>query len=186
MTRIIGGRGRGRRLATPRGVQTRPTGDRVKQTLFDILAAEIPGCRFLDAFAGSGGMGLEALSRGAARAVLIDRSPAAVAAIRRNQALLADAGGELLVLQQEALAALAALAGRGGRFDVVYLDPPYESDLYEPVLEQLGAGALLAPAAVVAAEHFHKRALPETIGGLVKTRSVKVGDHRLTFYRRAR
>jgi 16S rRNA (guanine966-N2)-methyltransferase len=185
MTRIIGGRARGRRLDSPRGAETRPTGARVKQTLFDILAPEIPGCRFLDPFAGGGGIGLEALSRGAARAVLIDDSPAAVAAIRANQARIADAGGELQVLQQDARLALAALADRGARFDVVYLDPPYQSDLYEPLLDQLVGTGLLEPAAVVVAEHFHKRALPERIGGLVKTRSVKVGDHRLSFYRRS-
>jgi 16S rRNA (guanine(966)-N(2))-methyltransferase RsmD len=186
MPRIIGGRARGRRLEIPRGAETRPTGDRVKQTLFDILAPEIPGCRFLDPFAGGGGVGLEALSRGAARAVLVDHSPAALAAIRANQARLADAGGELQVFHQDARLALAALADRGARFDVVYLDPPYQSDLYEPLLEQLAGTGLLEPDAVVVAEHFHKRALPETIGGLVKTRSVKVGDHRLSFYRRGR
>jgi 16S rRNA (guanine(966)-N(2))-methyltransferase RsmD len=158
----------------------------VKQTLFDILAPEIPGCRFLDPFAGGGGIGLEALSRGAARAVLVDHSPAALAAIRANQARLGDAGGELQVFRQDARLALAALADRGARFDVVYLDPPYQSDLYEPLLEQLAGTGLLEPDAVVVAEHFHKRALPETIGGLVKTRSVKVGDHRLSFYRRGR
>ena len=81
MSRIIGGRARGRRLKAPRGAETRPTGDRVKQTLFDILAPEISGCRFLDPFAGGGGVGFEALSRGATSAVLVDHSPAAVAAI---------------------------------------------------------------------------------------------------------
>jgi 16S rRNA (guanine(966)-N(2))-methyltransferase RsmD len=186
MPRIIAGHARGRRLVSPRGAETRPTGDRVKQTLFDVLAPRIAGCRFLDPFAGGGGIGLEALSRGAARAVLVERSPAAVAALRRNQALLAGAGGELQVFQQDARIALAALADRGARFDVVYLDPPYQSDLYEPVLEQLGETGLLEPDGVVVVEHFHKRVLPETIGGLVQSRSLKVGDHRLTFYRRER
>jgi 16S rRNA G966 N2-methylase RsmD len=109
-----------------------------------------------------------------------------VAAIRANQAQLADAGGELQVLRQDARLALAALADRGARFDVVYLDPPYQSDLYEPLLDQLAGTGLLEPEAVVVAEHFHKRMLPERIGSLVKTRSVKVGDHRLSFYRRSR
>jgi len=185
MTRVIAGRGRGRRLKSPRGAQTRPTGDRVKQTLFDILAPVMPGCRFLDAFAGGGGVGFEALSRGARRAVLVDQSAAAVAAIRENQRLLAAAGGEVQVFHQDARIAVAALAERGARFDVVYLDPPYASDLYEPLLEQLASSGLVEPGGFVVAEHFHKRVLPETIGDLVRTRSVKVGDHRLTFYRRA-
>jgi 16S rRNA (guanine966-N2)-methyltransferase len=182
LTRIIAGAGRGRRLRTPRGEATRPTGARVRQSLFDILAPRLPGCRFLDAFAGNGGVGLEALSRGAARVVLIDRSRAAVEAIRENVAALAAAGGDVQVYHQEARLALAALADKGVRFDVIYVDPPYESDLYEPLLEC--AEDLLDEDGVVVAEHFHKRALPETIGRLACTRSVRIGDHKLTFYAR--
>lgn len=180
--RIIGGAGKGRRLKTARGETTRPTGARVRQTLFDILADRIPGCRFLDAPAGSGGVGLEALSRGAARVVLVDRSGPAVEALRANAALLSGAGGRADVRRGEVRSALADLGGEGAAFDVVYLDPPYESDLYEPLLT--AAGALLAEDGVAVAEHFHKRALPETIGALVRVRSVRVGDHRLSFYRR--
>src|SRR6266705_2202628 len=149
MSRIIAGRGKGRRLATPKGLDTRPTGGRVKQTLFDILAPELPGCRFLDAFAGAGGIGLEALSRGASVVVLVDTSALAVAAIKENLRALGDLGGSAQVFRQDARVALPALAEAG----------------------------------VVVAEHFHKRALPETIGPFVRTRSVRVGDHRLTFYR---
>jgi len=180
--RIIGGSGKGRRLKAPAGDATRPTGARVRQTLFDILAAAIPEGRFLDAFAGGGGVGLEALSRGARRVVLVDESRAAVEAVRANLALLPDAA-RAEVLQKDARIALAALRDRGERFDVVYLDPPYGSDLYEPLLPL--AEAVLAQDGVIVAEHFHKRALPERMGRLVKTRSVRVGDHRLTFYRKA-
>jgi 16S rRNA (guanine966-N2)-methyltransferase len=180
--RIIGGRGRGRRLESPKGA-TRPTGSRVRQTLFDILAPEIPGSRFLDAFAGGGGVGLEALSRGAARVVLLEESASAVAVARRNAALLAAAGGEVRVFRQDARVAVPALAASGERFDIVFLDPPYASDLYEPLLGEIGSSGLLAPRGVVVAEHFHKRSLPETIGGLAQVRSARVGDHRLTFYR---
>lgn len=184
VARIMAGRGKGRRLRSPKGLATRPTGSRVKQTLFDILAPELPGSRFLDAFAGSGGIGLEALSRGAARAVLVDASGPAVDAIRANARVLGEAGGEVQVFRQDARIALTALAAQGVRFDIIYLDPPYASDLYEVLLEQVGVTGLLDPAGVAVAEHFHKRALPETIGGLVRTRSVRVGDHRLSFYRR--
>ena len=170
----------GRRLRTPRGDTTRPTGARVRQTLFDILAPRVPGCRFLDAFAGNGGVGLEAFSRGAARVVLVDQSRAAVEALRENARAVAGAGGDVQIFHQDARIALAALADSGVRFDLIYLDPPYESGLYEPLLEQ--AEALLEPAGLVVAEHFHKRVLPETIGRLVTTRSVRIGDHKLTFY----
>jgi 16S rRNA (guanine966-N2)-methyltransferase len=182
VTRIIGGTGKGRRLRTPPGGATRPTGARVRQTLFDILAPRIPGCRFLDAFAGNGGVGLEALSRGAARVVLVDQSRAAVAAIRENVRAVAGAGGEVHVYHQDARLALAAMADSGVRFDVIYLDPPYDSPWYEPLIGE--SAYLLEEAGLVVAEHFHKRALPETIGRLARARSVRIGDHRLSFYAR--
>jgi 16S rRNA (guanine966-N2)-methyltransferase len=182
MSRIIAGRGKGRRLKTPGGLDTRPTGGRVKQTLFDILAPLLPGCRFLDAFAGAGGIGLEATSRGAAKVVLVDSSAAAVAAIKENLRALEGLGGDAQVFRQDARVALPALADAGHRFDIVYLDPPYASDLYEPLLQQ--ADRVLAEDGLVVAEHFHKRVLPETIGRLARAREVRVGDHRLTFYRR--
>ena len=186
MARIIAGAGKGRRLRTAGGDATRPTGARVRQSLFDILAPVIPGCRFLDAFAGNGGVGLEALSRGAARVVLVDRSVGAVEAAQANARALAAAGGEVQVFRQEARTALGALGDQGQRFDVVYLDPPYDSDLYEPLLAELGdESSTLADDGVVVAEHFHKRALPERIGALERTRLKRVGDHCLSFYRRA-
>ena len=185
MSRIIAGTGKGRRLKTAAGDATRPTGARVRQSLFDILAPLIPGCRFLDAFAGSGGVGLEALSRGAAKVVLVDKAASAVEAAKENARMLASAGGEVQVFRQDARTAIAALGDQGLQFDVVYLDPPYDSDLYEPLLAVLGDGPLLAEGGVVVAEHFHKRVLPETIGALTRTREKRVGDHVLSFYRRA-
>jgi 16S rRNA (guanine966-N2)-methyltransferase len=181
--RIIGGHARGRRLKSPKGGATRPTGDRVKQTVFDILAPRISGCRFLDVFAGAGGIGLEALSRGAARVVLVDNNRAAVDAIQENLAALNGSGGQAQVFRQDARVALASMADAGVRFDVVYVDPPYESNLYEELLEQIGSTRLLQADGIVIAEHFHKRARPETIGNLVRARTVRIGDHTLSFYR---
>jgi 16S rRNA (guanine966-N2)-methyltransferase len=183
MSRIIGGAGKGRRLKTVGGNDTRPTGARVRQSLFDVLAPVVAGCRFLDAFAGNGGIGLEALSRGAALVVLVDRSAAAIEAVRENARGLSGAGGEVQVFRQDARTALGAFADQGRRFDVVYLDPPYASDLYEPLLDL--CAALLADEGVAVAEHFHKRPLPETIGALARTRHLRIGDHCLSFYRRA-
>jgi 16S rRNA (guanine966-N2)-methyltransferase len=182
MSRIIGGQGKGRRLRAPKGLATRPTGARVRQTLFDILAPRLPGCRFLDAFAGSGAVGLEALSRGAARVVLVDQDREAVAAIQHNVELLTRAAGQVDIFRQDARAAARALAERGFRFDVVFLDPPYESDLYVPLIEL--SEPLLDPEGLAVAEHFHKKALPERIGRLARLREVRVGDHRLSFYGR--
>jgi 16S rRNA (guanine(966)-N(2))-methyltransferase RsmD len=178
--RIIAGALKGQQLVTPRGPRTRPTADQVRIALMDTLMPSLPDARFLDLFAGAGGVGLEALSRGAARVVLVDQSRAAIEVIRENARLVAAAGGDVQIYHQDARIALAALADSGVRFDVVYLDPPYASPLYEPLLEE--SARLLQTAGVVVAEHFHKRALPETIGGLVSTRSVRIGDHTLTFY----
>lgn len=183
MTRILAGEGRGRRLKAPRGQDTRPTGARVRQSLFDVLAPLVPGARVLDAFAGSGGVGLEALSRGAARVVLVDRSGPAVEAVRENLRALAP-GGQAEVFRQDALVAIRALGAAGESFDLVYLDPPYDSGLYEPALDLLDRTGVLAEDGLAVAEHFHKRALPERIGRLVRIRSLRIGDHRLTFYRR--
>ena len=150
--------------------------------LLDILQPELPGCRFLDAFAGGGAVGLEAASRGASRVVMIDQDRDAVRAMNENVAAL-RAGGAAQVFQQDARVALPALADAGHRFDIVYLDPPYDSPLYEPLLAELGRGRLLEPEGLVVVEHFHKRPVPERMGRLERTRSVRIGDHRLSFYR---
>jgi 16S rRNA (guanine(966)-N(2))-methyltransferase RsmD len=181
MTRIIAGRSRGRRLKAPVGTQTRPTGARVRQALFDILAPRLTGCRFLDAFAGGGAVGLEALSRGAARVVLVEQSAPAVAVLRANTRALDGAPGAVVVLRQDARVALPALLVRGERFDLVFLDPPYEGRLYEETLP--GAARLLDEDGLLIAQHFHKRALPETMDRLQRTRLVRIGDHCLSFYR---
>jgi 16S rRNA (guanine966-N2)-methyltransferase len=183
VTRIIGGEAKGRRLDAPRGSATRPTASRVKQTLFDLLAPRLSGCRFLDLFAGSGAVGLEALSRGAAEVVLVENDRRAVKLIRRNAERLGPLGPHVNVRPVHFGQALTALARERRRFEVVFLDPPYESDLYEPALEQLDRLGLLADEATVAVEHFHKRPVPETIGRLVRERQVRVGDHVLSLYR---
>ena len=115
----------------------------------------------------------------------MDKAPGAVEAAKENARALAHAGGEVRVFRQDARAAIVALADQGMQFDVVYLDPPYDSNLYEPLLTLLGEGPLLAEGGVVVAEHFHKRPLPETMGALARTREKRVGDHCLSFYRRA-
>ena len=183
MTRIIGGNARGRRLEAPRGDKTRPTASRVKQTLFDVLAPRMRGCRFLDLFAGSGAVGLEALSRGAAEVVLVESDRHAASIIRDNAVLVRGAGGRAEVRCVDYRQALTALARQGRSFDLVFVDPPYESELYEPALERLARLGLLAAGATVVVEHFHKRTLRETIQGLVRERQVRIGDHMLSFFR---
>lgn len=154
----------------------------MRQSLFDVLAPRLPGSLFLDAFAGTGAVGLEALSRGAGRVVLVDSSAAAIASVRENARAIGSVSGSVRILRQDALGAMVALDDRGERFDVIYLDPPYDSDLCLRSLSLLSSSGLLAPGGVAVTERFHKSPLPETIGRLVRTRSLRIGDHVLSFY----
>jgi 16S rRNA (guanine966-N2)-methyltransferase len=180
--RIIGGLDNGRKLKVPRGGETRSTASRVKQTYFDIMRPAIEDATFLDACAGSGALGIEAVSRGALHATLIDRSHAAVASALENIRVLGDKSRQVEVLQGDLLRTLRKLRSEGRIFDVVYLDPPYEEGPYEEALELLAEG-LVSPRGYVTAEHFKKRGLPEVILSLVRIREVKVSDHRLSIYR---
>jgi 16S rRNA (guanine966-N2)-methyltransferase len=180
--RIIGGLDTGRKLKVPKGGETRSTASRVKQTYFDIMRPAIEDATFLDACAGSGALGIEAVSRGAAHATLIDRSHAAVASALVNIRVLGEKSRQVEVLQGDLLRTLRKLRSEGRTFDVVYLDPPYEEGPYEEALELLADG-LVSPRGYVTAEHFKKRGLPEVILSLVRIREVKVSDHRLSIYR---
>lgn len=184
MPRIIAGRSKGRRLKVPAGRGTRPTGGRVRQVFFDILGERVREGAFLDGFAGSGGVGLEALSRGAPRVVFVEHSAAATSSLRTNLDLLdLDPGRCAQIMRLDAIAALKALGVAGEQFGTIYLDPPYDSDLYEPAMKLVDDLDLLAAGGRLVAEHFHKRWLPETIGRLSRSREIRVGEHRLSFYR---
>ena len=154
--RIIAGAYKGRRLATPRGATTRPTADQVRIALLDTLMPWLPGARVLDLFAGAGGVGLEALSRGAAHATLVERDARAVAALRANVATL-GVEKAARVVRDEVARALSALARAGERFDVVFLDPPYDIDDVATTLDALGGADLLAAGGVVVAQHLTKQ-----------------------------
>jgi 16S rRNA (guanine966-N2)-methyltransferase len=180
--RIIAGALKGQQLVTPRGHRTRPTADQVRIALMDTLMPSLPGARFLDLFAGAGGVGLEALSRGAERAVLVERDADAAAALRRNVTALRVAR-QTLVLPMDAARALNRLAATGERFDLVFLDPPYGTGLVEDTLLRLGTGAVITLDTIVVAQHFTKHAPPERIGGLAAYRARRFGETTLTFFR---
>ena len=147
--RVIAGRHKGRRLAAPAGTETRPTSDRVREALFSVLGARVDGARVLDLFAGSGALGIEALSRGAAAATFVETAPAALKALRANLAPL-DAPAE--VRRADALRFLAAAPHGAPQYDLVFLDPPYRlaATLGSALSEALPA--VLAPGAVVVSE----------------------------------
>jgi len=181
--KILAGELKGRRLTTPSGVTTRPTADQVRIALMDTLMPRLPGARVLDLFAGAGGVGLEALSRGAIHATFVERDRRAVAALRDNIAAL-GLKERARVLAEDVARALDRLVREGASFDVVFLDPPYESSLGDAALDHVGAGGLAAADGVVIAQHFTKRA-PVIAGPLTPFRTRRFGETTLTFFRSA-
>jgi 16S rRNA (guanine(966)-N(2))-methyltransferase RsmD len=185
--RIIGGTFRSRRLEAPAGLATRPTSDRLRETLFNVLAPRFqsrPGAiRFLDLFAGSGAVGLEAHSRGAARVEFVERSPAALTVLRKNVASLGIATG--IFIHAGSVGPILRRMRPDAPFDLVFLDPPYDAaDAYEATLGLLGGApsGLLASESLVIAEHRKKEKLEDRYGALVRSRLLQQGDAALSFY----
>ncbi len=172
--RVIGGEFRSRRLKSIPGLETRPTPDRLRETLFDVLAPRIQGAVFLDAYAGTGAVGIEALSRGARRCVFVEKNRGAAAVIHDNLAALG------LESRAEVFTSKAAPVLERVSADVVFLDPPYESEReYEAALEALGASGA---GKLVIVQHASLHALAEQAGNLRRYRVLKQGNNALSFY----
>jgi 16S rRNA (guanine966-N2)-methyltransferase len=193
--RVIAGQYRSRRLQTLRGTALRPSSDRLRETLFNILGTAVEGAIFVDLFAGSGAVGIEALSRGARGAIFVENHAAGAALIARNLASLGIpvaaqvAGGKTFagsaeILRMDAMDALERLAKAGAHVAFVYLDPPYaDTRAYEEILAFLGDSELLARGGSVIAEHRRKNDLPAIAGHLERVRVVEQGDTALSFYK---
>ena len=184
--RVIAGTFRRRKLQSARGLDIRPTSDRLRETLFDVLTAGNPyaleGSVWLDLFAGTGAVGIEALSRGAAMVYFVDRSRTAVALIRNNlQALQIHEG--LRIFHEDAARAIAGLEQQGARADFVFLDPPYAMrTAYSETLQML-ANSSVAQRALVIVEHEKRFDPGEEFGSLHRSRKLEQGDAVLSFYR---
>jgi 16S rRNA (guanine(966)-N(2))-methyltransferase RsmD len=181
--RIIAGSYRSRPLQAPAGLATRPTSDRLRETLFNVLAPRIDGSSFLDLYAGSGAVGIEALSRGAAMVEFVERAEPALRVLRANLARLGLTAG-FRIHAASAGAVLRKLTPETA-FDVVFLDPPYDAaQEYAATLGLLGGSAagLLAPGALVIAEHRKKEPLEDGYGLLTRARLLEQGDAALSFY----
>jgi 16S rRNA (guanine(966)-N(2))-methyltransferase RsmD len=151
--------------------------------LFDVLAPRLEGARVLDLYAGSGSLALEALSRGASMAVVVERDRKACDAIRRNVEEL-GLSGRVEIIARDVSGALPRLLERGMRFDVVFADPPYRSNELEKLLLSLGKGPLLVVGGLVALEHHHKRELRDSYGPLVRARILKAGESSISLFER--
>jgi 16S rRNA (guanine(966)-N(2))-methyltransferase RsmD len=178
--RVIAGRLRGRHVDAPKGGSTRPTYDRVRESLFAILGPRIEGAAVLDLFAGSGVLGIESISRGARAAVLVDVAPGAVATIRRNVERLGVASS--CEIRRGDAARLLERRAFGRRFDVVFVDPPYGSGVHERILRLLGVAGALEPGALVVVEHGAGDELPDATGRLVLKRTERYGSTSVSFY----
>ncbi|MES1255331.1 MAG: 16S rRNA (guanine(966)-N(2))-methyltransferase RsmD [Acidobacteriota bacterium] len=191
--RIIAGTLKGRRLKTPSWDGLRPTSDRLRETLFNILAPRLAGARVVDGYAGTGAIGIEAISRGAADVVFIDRDRRAQALVAENLAHCGVRTG-YTIARADALRALEALApsagesggASGGGFDVMLFDPPYDQLREDTGRVLAAAGRLLAPGGVIVLEHARRGVAPQAIVGLRQVREVGSGDSMLSFYERGR
>lgn len=190
--RVIAGTYRSRRLGTLRGMAMRPSSDRLRETLFNILAADVRDSVFVDLFAGSGAVGIEALSRGAGRTIFVEHHPAAVKLLRTNLESLGIAvasptrkafAGSAEIIAADAIEGLDQLAARKLKVDILFADPPYaESAAYSAVLDWLGDSELIAPGGRVILEHSRRQLLPAVAGLLERNRVVEQGDTVLSFY----
>ncbi len=178
--RVIAGQAKGRLLKVPKGPVVRPTSDYLREALFNILGERVQGAWFLDLFAGSGAVGIEALSRGAEFVTFVEKNPQCVQALRAN---LKRSGfkTQAEIIPTDVLRFLADRRSQRG-YDVIFLDPPYHGLLGEEALSRLGQGLVLRPKSLVIAEVFHKRALPPAFGLLRLVREVRHGQTKLVFY----
>ena len=174
--RVISGEARRTLLTTPTGLNTRPTSDRAKENLFNILNPRVQNARFLDIFSGSGAIGIEAMSRGASEAVFIENAPNAIAAIKQNLIKTRFINAEILPIH--VIAALAQLKVAERKFDIIFLDPPYESNLLEEVLQEIPT--LLAPHGIIVAET--DKTPPPEISGLTLTNVRQYGRTTFLFF----
>lgn len=189
--RISAGSAKGRRTATkklfakgPGGERLRPTSSKVREALFDILRDSVEGATFVDLYAGTGTVGFESLSRGAAKAVFIEPDPAMIQTMKRNAH---DFGfsEKVQIVQGRADEFLTKAASVHEKYDIFFLDPPYQSDEIEEVLPLLGRKELLQEDGIVIVEHFFKKKLPKHEGFLKMHKNYRYGDTMLTLYKKA-
>ncbi|MFY2557854.1 16S rRNA (guanine(966)-N(2))-methyltransferase RsmD [Corallococcus terminator] len=182
--RIVSGSAKGRAIAGPKStsLHIRPTADRVRETIFNVLGQFLDGQRVLDLYAGTGALGLEALSRGAGNVVLVDQDREAQALCRQNTDALGFAS-QVELLAQPVVRALESLRRRNERFELIFADPPYAARVVETVLEGVTGAALLAPSGMLVVEHDKREGAPDAHAGLTLEDQRRFGDTLVSFYR---
>lgn len=178
--RVVGGISKGRRLKALKGLNIRPTCDKVKESIFNILGDKIVDAVFLDLCAGTGGIGIEALSRGAKETVFVENNQKAVKLIKENL-LLCNLENDSNVICSDAV---EFLDDSDKRFDIIFFDPPYKSDLFEKVMAVFNMKELLNNNGILIIEHNSKTVLPEDIKSLILLKKYKYGDTTLSLYKK--
>ena len=179
--RIIAGTAKGMRLKAPKGMNTRPTTDRVKESVFGILANDLIDAEVLDLFAGTGNLGLEALSRGAATAVFIDKQAQSIKVMMEN-AILTNLAGNAVICREDVMQALRRFQNNGKSFDLVFCDPPYNLGLMPKVLQFLDESRILRDGGILVMEHSRHEKLPAELKRIVAYRSESYGETDVSFF----
>lgn len=180
--RVISGKVRGLKLNSPKNEDVRPTTDRVKESLFNIINQYVIDSKVLDLFAGTGSLGIECLSRGAKECVFVDLSKESINIVKSN-IKKARVENESIVINADFKEAINKLKGQNSRFDIIFMDPPYYKDLFIESLEKIDEADLLDEDGIIVIEHDSKDEFPENISRLEKTKSKKYGNTTLTFYK---
>jgi len=181
--RIIGGEHRGRRLEMPKGKAIRPTQDRVREAVFNVIRAGVPGSKVLDLFAGSGAFGIEALSHGAQSSIFVDDNIKCIKVINSNLLSLGYKSPCAEVLKKDAISAITGFKRKSAIFDIIFLDPPYYKGLAKNSLIKIGAYDILSQRGFAVAEHFTKDDMPDRAGRLSLFKRKRYGTAAVSFYR---
>ena len=181
--RIIAGKYRSRIIEMPRGRKTRPTQDRVREAVFNIIREIVPGSTVLDLYAGSGAFGIEALSRGALVSLFVDNNSNCVTAIKSNLSVLGALAENAQVLKRDAVRAIEDLKKEGKKFDIIFLDPPYHKDMVKNCLIKIDACDILSKRGFLVAEHHAKDAVPDALLNIVLFKTRHYGDTLISLYR---
>jgi 16S rRNA (guanine(966)-N(2))-methyltransferase RsmD len=178
--RIISGTSRGRRLVTPKSQAIRPTSDRIKESIFNILGGEVEGKVVLDLFAGTGNLGIEALSRGAKRVLFVEKGRQALKLIQRNLSLI-GMRERSEILPKDVSRAIGILKLKGESFDLILMDPPYEKGLIQKTLSKMRSHRIYHEGTILVIEHNRREPIPERIQGWILTRQRGIGDTVISF-----
>lgn len=180
--RVISGKARGLKLNTPKNQDVRPTTDRVKENLFNMINSYIMDSNVLDLFAGTGSLGIECLSRGAKNCVFVDISKESISIVKSN-IKKARVDNESVVLNADFKDAVSRLQVQKNKFDIIFMDPPYYKEMFVDALQKIDNAELLNEEGIIVVEHDTKDDLPDIIGRLEKTKDKKYGNTTLTFYK---